>query len=90
MPASLLYNALMDTISVETEREIERRLANGNYASADELISDALRALDDARAAAQAALERELLKGLEGPLVEMTSEDWVSIEDEAAKRVREG
>lgn len=75
----------MGTISPELEREIERRLASGTYASLDELLADALRALDDAQGAAQAILENELLRGLEGDDVEMTLAEWNSIEQEARK-----
>ena len=47
----------------------------------DELLSSALRALDDAHGATQDLLERELLKGLEGEDVEMNATDWDDIEN---------
>ncbi len=73
----------MDTISPEIAQELERRLAASSYNSIDALLRDALRALDDACANARTILERELLKGLEGDDVELTSEDWDTIEREA-------
>ena len=73
----------MDTISPEIEQEIERRLAAGPYASVNELIIDALKALDGAHRSAHELLEKELLLGLEGEDVEMTAADWDDIEKEA-------
>jgi Arc/MetJ-type ribon-helix-helix transcriptional regulator len=73
----------MRNLSVETEREIERRLARGKYGSPDELLCDAFRALDDAQGAAQAWLEKELLEGLEGDDVEMNASEWESIARES-------
>ena len=75
----------MDMISSEMEREIEQRLAAGPYGSADELLRDALKALDNSREAAQDWLEKELLKGLEGEDVAITGDDWDDIEREALR-----
>ena len=75
----------MDAISPEIEREIERRIAAGSYGSADELLRQALKALDDARDTAKGMLEQELLRGFEGDDVEMTASDWESLEREAVK-----
>lgn len=66
-------------------QEIARRIAAGPYKSADELLTDALRAIDGAHETAEAILERELLKGFEGNDVEMTAADWDDIEREAIK-----
>lgn len=75
----------MDTVSREIEKELERRIAAGSYASLDELLTVALKALDDAQGAANRLLERELLKGLEGEDVALNSADWDDIEREALK-----
>ena len=75
----------MDTISPNVEKEIERRLTAGPYTSVDELLRNALRALDDAHDAARDLLEKELLEGLEGEDIEMTAADWDDIENEALK-----
>lgn len=75
----------MDAISPEILKEIETRLAEGPFGSADELLRYALRALDRDRNVAQEVLEKELLQGLEGEDVEMTSEDWTDIENAALK-----
>ena len=75
----------MDIISPEIAKEIDRRLAAGPYGSVDELLTVALRALDDATQSSLSALEQELLKGLEGKDVEMTSDDWDGIEQEAIR-----
>ena len=73
----------MDTLSPNIKKEIEQRLAQGPYSSADELLTHALRALDNAHDIAQDLLEKELLKGLEGEDIEMTAKDWDDIENEA-------
>ncbi|GMV93644.1 MAG: hypothetical protein AMXMBFR82_34220 [Candidatus Hydrogenedentota bacterium] len=75
----------MDAISPELLKEIEARVADGPFGSADELLRFALRALDRDRGVAQDILEKELLQGLEGDDVEMTSEDWTDIENAALK-----
>ncbi len=80
-----MYNLLVDKISSTIQHEIERRLAAGPFTSLDDLLSSALRALDDAHDAAQDLLEKELLRGLEGEDTEMTSAEWDSIEAEAVR-----
>ena len=70
-------------MSPELQHEIQRRLATGPFKTEDELISHALRALDNSRAAAQELIEIELLKGLDGEDVELSAEEWDSIEQEA-------
>jgi Arc/MetJ-type ribon-helix-helix transcriptional regulator len=76
---------VMDSISPTIQKEIDERLAAGPYRSVDELLRDALRALDRVQDVAQDLLERELIEGLEGEDVAMTPEDWDDIESEALK-----
>ena len=71
------------TMSPELEQEIQRRLAAGPFKTKEELISRAFQALDNARAAAQEMVELELLKGLDGEDIELTSVVWDEIEREA-------
>lgn len=80
-----VYNGHMDSISPTMQKEIEQQLAAGPYSSVDELLRNALRALDSVQDVAQDLLEKELLQGLEGEDVEMTPEDWDDIENEALK-----
>jgi len=75
----------MEKISSTIQKEIEQRLAAGPFTSVDELLSNALWALDSAQDAAHDLLEKELLCGLEGEDVEMTPGDWNDIENEALK-----
>jgi Arc/MetJ-type ribon-helix-helix transcriptional regulator len=75
----------MDTIAPHILQEIERRVADGYYASANDLLQDALKALDDAEAAARRSLQRELLVGLEGEDALMTDADWDDIEQVAIR-----
>lgn len=78
----------METISSEIAKEIERRVAAGPFRSVDELLEQALRALDDSRLAAQEWLELELLAGLEGEDVPMHRKDLDDIEREALEILR--
>ena len=75
----------MDTISTEIEKELERRIVAGPYESLDELLTVALKALDDAQGTTNRLLEGELLKGLEGEDVALNAADWDDIEREALK-----
>lgn len=79
----MAYDDRMDTVSPEIEKDIKRRLAAGPYGSVDDLLRQALTALDEAREAALEILEHELLRGFEGDDVEMTASDWDAIEREA-------
>ena len=72
----------MGILSAQLEEEIERRAAEEHWNSVDELLRAAFAALDGS-GMDRAWLEQELLKGLEGEEVEMTSEEWDSIEREA-------
>ena len=78
----------MEQVSPELERDIENRLARGTHATLDELLRDALLALDDAGAAAEALLERELLAGLEGEDKPLTEETWNAIEKRALEAAK--
>ena len=73
----------MSMISPEIEQDLERRVAEGPYASVDDLLRRALHALDGTNEVMQAYLEEELRDGLEGDDVEMTEGDWDDIEREA-------
>jgi Arc/MetJ-type ribon-helix-helix transcriptional regulator len=70
-------------MSPDLQQEIQRRLAKGPFKTEDELISQALRALDHSRTAAQELIEIELLKGFEGEDVDLSVAEWESIEQEA-------
>ena len=83
----MAYNACMDTISPEIEKELERRMAAGSYGSLDELLGEALKALDDARVSTRESLEQELLIGLDREEVEMEAADWDDIEREALEAI---
>jgi antitoxin ParD1/3/4 len=60
---------------------VEERVVRDGYASASEYVRALVR--DDQRRQAKLALEAKLMEGLQGPSVEMTREDWESIEREA-------
>lgn len=66
----------MEALSHELEEEIRRRVAEGHYSSAEELLRQALKALDNSAEAAGEWPERELLKGLEGDDVEVTAGEF--------------
>jgi len=72
----------MIEVSEELEREIQRRLAEGAYPSADDLLRHALLALDNGEHA-DAWLEAELLKGLEGEDMPLTPEALNAAQREA-------
>jgi antitoxin ParD1/3/4 len=71
------------TLSVPDELMafIEDQVAVGGYASANEFLRDLIR--DAQKHRARLELESKLLEGLQGPLVEMTREDWESIRRQA-------
>lgn len=71
----------MAQISVELSREIARRMAEGSYQSEEELLKDALSALDERN-----RLEERLLKALNsGEGVEITPGFW----EEKRRRLQE-
>lgn len=80
------YIRVMIQISEEIEQEIQRRLADGQYPTADDLLRHALLALDGGEAM-EPWLEAELLKGLEGEDVEVTPEELDAVQREALTNV---
>lgn len=60
---------------------VEDQVATGGYASANEFLCALIR--DAQKRRAKLEMETKLLEGLQGPLVEMTREDWESIRREA-------
>lgn len=69
----------------EMKAFIEARMAAEGYASASEYLRTLIR--DAQKQLAKQALEAKLLDGLQGPAIEMTREDWDSIEREAQERL---
>jgi antitoxin ParD1/3/4 len=60
---------------------IEAQMSQEGYASASEYLRTLIR--DEQKRRAKRELEAKLLEGLQGPVVEMTPDDWDSIEREA-------
>jgi len=83
------YNGDMAEISPEIEAEIQRRVEQGHYGSADELLRLALKALDDSADAASDWLEGELLKGLEGDDVEVGPAQFARLRAPYDRRISE-
>ena len=70
------------------EREIAARLKSGDFASVEELLDRALKALDSMHEY-ESWVEQELLKALEsGPPHEVTDETWEEIEREALAQLK--
>jgi antitoxin ParD1/3/4 len=65
----------------EMKAFVETEMAQAGYASASEYLRALIR--DAQKRRAKLELEAKLLEGLQGPAVEMTREDWDSIEREA-------
>ena len=65
----------------EMKAFIEARMLDEGYASASEYLLALIR--EAQKRQARRELEAKLLDGLQGPAVEMTREDWDSIEQEA-------
>lgn len=78
----------MTTMNISLPEEmkafIESQMSTEGYASASEYLRALIR--DAQRHRAKQELEAKLLEGLQGPAVEMTREDWDSIEREAQER----
>jgi antitoxin ParD1/3/4 len=74
-------------ISVPDEMKafVEAQMATEGYASASEYLRALIR--EAQKRQARRELEAKLLEGLQGPAVEMTREDWDSIEQEARERL---
>jgi antitoxin ParD1/3/4 len=70
-------------ISVPDEMKafVEAEMAQEGYASASEYLRALIR--DAQKRRARQELEAKLLEGLQGPVVQMTRDDWDSIEREA-------
>jgi antitoxin ParD1/3/4 len=68
----------------EMKAFVEEQIAAEGYASASEYLRALIREAQKRRAKQE--LEAKLLEGLQGPAVEMTREDWDSIEQEALER----
>ncbi|ODT36439.1 MAG: addiction module antitoxin [Microbacterium sp. SCN 71-17] len=64
---------------------VEAQMAADGYASASEYLHALIR--EDQKRRARHALEAKLVEGLQGPAVEMTREDWDSIEREALEGI---
>jgi antitoxin ParD1/3/4 len=69
----------------EMKAFVEAQMAQDGYASASEYLRYLIR--EDQKRRARLALEAKLLEGLQGPTVEMTPEDWDSIERDAQEQV---
>lgn len=65
----------------EMKAFVEARLMADGYASASEYLRSLIR--DDQKRQAKQALEAKLLEGLQGPMTEMTRDDWESLRREA-------
>ena len=63
---------------------LETQAAAEGHASASDYVRTLIR--DAQRRRAKQELEAKLLEGLQGPVVEMTREDWDSIQREAQER----
>jgi antitoxin ParD1/3/4 len=72
------------SIPDEMKAFIEAEMAAEGYASASEYVRALIR--DAQRRRAKQELEAKLLEGLQGPVTEMTGEDWDAIEREALER----
>ena len=73
--------AIPEQLKAFVQREVERR----GYSSVSEYVRDLIRG--DQERQAIAALEAEILKGLEsGPSTPMTQEDWQAIRQEVRSR----
>jgi antitoxin ParD1/3/4 len=65
----------------EMKAFVEAQMTQEGYASASEYLRSLIREAQKRRAKQE--LEAKLLEGLQGPAVEMTRDDWDSIEREA-------
>ena len=75
----------MQTMNISLPDElkafIEAQMVVNGYASASEYLLALIR--EEQKRRARGKLEARLLEGLQGPAVEMTTEDWESIRREA-------
>jgi antitoxin ParD1/3/4 len=72
------------SISDEIKAFVEAQMATKGYASASEYLLALIREAQNRQA--KRDLEAKLVEGLQGPAVEMTREDWDSIEQAAQER----
>jgi antitoxin ParD1/3/4 len=73
--------AILEQLKAFVQRQVERR----GYSSVSEYVRDLIRG--DQERQAIAALEADILKGLEsGPSTPMTQEDWQAIRHEVRRR----
>lgn len=80
----------MDTMDFSVPEQyrdfVQARVAEGGYGTTNEYLQTLIEA--DRKRLAQAALDAELLKGIEsGSAVPMTSDDWESIRSEVRNRI---
>lgn len=79
----------MSTVHISLPEEIrafiEAQMAAEGFSSASEYLLTLLR--EEQRRLAKKELGAKLLEGLQGAAVEMTPEDWDSIEREAQERI---
>ena len=78
----------MTTMNISLPEEmkafVEAQMVTEGYASASEYLRALIR--EAQKRQAKRELEGKLLEGLQGPAVEMTREDWDSIEAEMQER----
>lgn len=78
----------MTTVSVSLPDDmkafVDAQMTAHGYGSVSDYLRDLIR--DAQKRGAKLDLEAKLLKGLRGPAVEMTCEDWDSIEREAQEQ----
>ena len=72
------------------EALVRRKVEEGAYATAEEVVNSALRRLESPDAeAADSELENQLIQGLESPMLgKMTAADWEGIRSRAIARLR--
>jgi len=69
----------------EMKAFIETQISQDGYASASEYLRALVREAQKRKARQE--LEAKLLEGLQGPVSEMTAEDWQSMRQEALDRL---
>ena len=68
------------------KRFVDGQISTGRYSSVSEYVRELIRA--DEKRKAEDQLEALLLVGLQGEAVELTSEDWHAIRQEALAKVK--
>jgi antitoxin ParD1/3/4 len=78
-------NTMNIAIPEQLKAFVQRQVARRGYSSVSEYVRDLIRG--DQERQAIAALETEILKGLDsGPATPMTTEDWQDIRTEVRRR----